>query len=245
MTNTLVIGSHDEATVPAPFVLLEAAAERTVRGLLERRGCTVLFVDVAHRPLPDVTELLAGVSGLVLLGGADIDPTLYGLLPDQPNLDRVDREADEFSIAVVHRADELAIPMLCICRGMQVLNVARGGTLIPDIENWAIHHGPTQETIFVVEEVMLAAESRLAAMLGQRRLSVLNGHHQAVDVVGTGLIATARATDGLIEAIETDRNAASWAVGVQWHPEHPDADPTARTAIIDGFMAAIADRRRR
>lgn len=245
MTIILVIGSHDEAAVPAPFVPLEAAAERTVRALLERRACDVRFVDFAHRPLPDVTELLAGVSGLVLLGGADVDPTLYGLSPDQPNLGRVDREADEFSIAVVHRADELAIPMLCICRGMQVLNVARGGTLIPDIENWTIHHGPTQETIFVVEEVTLAEESRLAAMLGQRRISVLNGHHQAIDVVGSGLNAAAWAADGLIEAIETDRNAAAWAVGVQWHPEHADADPTARIAILDGFVAAVADRRRK
>ncbi len=239
MPRVIAIGSTDEATVPAPFLPLELNARRTVSGDLAARGCSVQFVDIAHEPRPDVTELLDGVSGLVILGGADVDPTLYGLPADVPKVYGVNRAADEFSIAVIRRAEELRIPMLCICRGMQILNVAHGGTLIPDIEDWAIHHGPDAENIFVVEHVALDPDSRLATMVGRNRLAVQNGHHQAIDSVGAGLLATAWADDGMVEALETPADATIWAVGVQWHPEHPNADPAVRGVLFDGFVAQV------
>jgi putative glutamine amidotransferase len=238
MTRVLALGSTDEATVPAPFLPLELNAKRTVARDLEARGCSVLFVDIAHQPRPDVAELVDDVAGLVILGGADVDPTLYGLPADLPKVYGVNRAADDFSIAVIRRAEELGIPMLCICRGMQILNVAHGGTLIPDIEDWAIHHGPDAENIFVVEDIAVEPHSRLAIMVGTDRLAVRNGHHQAIATVGEGLMATAWSADGIVEAVETKPGTA-WTVGVQWHPEHPGADPAARQALFDGFVAQM------
>lgn len=239
VTTVLTFGCIDESVVPGPFLALEIRAERTIRTALAARGCRVEFVDIAGHPLPDVADLLEAVSGLVLLGGADVDPALYGLPADHPNVHGVDRIADEFEIAALLRARELGIPVLCICRGAQVLNVAHGGTLIPDIEAWAIHHGPTRETIFVSEEIFLTADSRLADVVGRRRLVVQNGHHQAVAAVGAGLLVAARAADGIVEAIESAPEEPSWALGVQWHPEHPRADPDVFAALLDAFVAQV------
>jgi putative glutamine amidotransferase len=238
----LVVGSIDPATVPAQFLAGEINAERTVRIALETLGCRVRFVDIAIDPHLDVPRLLTGVSGLVVLGGADIDPALYGLSSDHPRVYGVNRAADDFTIAVLRAAEDLAIPMLCICRGAQILNVAHGGTLIPDIEDWTIHHGPTAENIFITEAVALAADSRLCAIVGTTRLAVQNGHHQAIDVVGDGLVATAWAADGIVEAVEFPLDSPTWAVAVQWHPEHRDADPKTFRTIIGAFVAELARR---
>lgn len=120
-----------------------------------------------------------------------------------------------------------------------MLNVSRGGTLIPDIEDWAIHHGPSRETIFVREEVTLVAGSRLAALVNRSRLIVQNGHHQAVDVVGAGLSVAATAFDEIVEAIESTPEEPAWALGVQWHPEHADADPHVFAALLDAFVVEV------
>ncbi len=239
VANVVTLGCINPAVVPAPFVALEIRAERVVREALESRGCRVRFADISCRPVPDTTELLDGVAGVVLLGGADVDPALYGLPPDQPDVHGVDRVADEFEIATILHAERSGIPVLAICRGAQLLNVAHGGTLIPDIADWAIHHGPTPETIFVAEEVALVADSRLATITGRSTLTVRNGHHQAVDQVGSGLSVSATAADGIVEAIELDADAPAWALGVQWHPEHPDADPEVFSALFDAFVAQM------
>jgi putative glutamine amidotransferase len=239
MTSVLTIGSVDAATVPKPFLAGELRAERTVREALESRGHRACFVDVAHRPLADPAILLAGTGGLVVLGGADVDPSLYGLPADHPKVYGVNRVADEFEIAVIRGAEELGIPILCICRGAQLLNVAHGGTLIPDIADWAIHHGPTPETIFVTEQITVSPDSRLATAMGKVGLSVQNGHHQAVDVVGSGLKASAWAADGIIEALESEPGTSGWVVGVQWHPEHRDADSGSFTSLFDAFDAQL------
>lgn len=244
MARVLAIGSTDESTVPTAFLPLERNARRTVEDDLGARGCAVRFVDIAYEPRPDIVELLDGVSGLVILGGADVDPALYGLPSDLPKVYGVNRAADDFSIAVLQRAESLGIPMLCICRGMQLLNVAHGGTLIPDIEDWAIHHGPDAEHIFISEKVSVSPTSRLAAMVEVDRLSVQNGHHQAVDTVGSGLTATAWADDGVVEAVENEAGLGPWTVGVQWHPEHPNADPAVRAALFDGFVVQVLARHR-
>ncbi|MGE2833286.1 gamma-glutamyl-gamma-aminobutyrate hydrolase family protein [Mycobacterium sp. SMC-4] len=235
MSTVLVIGSADDRSLPPPFVKLAIAAEREVRQALESRSCTVRFVDTAHPPFPDMTGALRDVAGLILLGGGDIDPTLYGLPADQPGLYGVDRVVDDYTIEAVCRAREAGLPIFGICRGAQVINVAYGGSIIPDILNWQPHHGPTAETIFVPEQVTLTQDSRLARILQSTVLTVQSGHHQAIDRVAEGFAVTGTAVDGIVEAIES-ADESEWIVGIQWHPEHADADPQARDQLFAAFV---------
>ncbi|MGE2730742.1 gamma-glutamyl-gamma-aminobutyrate hydrolase family protein [Mycolicibacterium vaccae] len=236
MSTVLVIGSADDRSLPPPFLKLAIDAERTVRRALESRSCAVRFVDTAHPPFPEPAEALRGVAGLVLLGGGDIDPTLYGLPADQPGLYGVNRVVDDYTISAVRQARDTGLPILGICRGAQVLNVAYGGSIIPDIVDWAPHHGPTTETIFVAEQVSLAEGSRIAGILQTTKLTVQSGHHQAIDRVADGFVVTGTAVDGIVEAIES-ADDAEWIVGMQWHPEHADADPRARERLFAAFVA--------
>ena len=238
MSTVLVIGPAGDPSVPEAFQRLEIRAEEVVREQLESRGCTVRFVDTTRPPFTPRTDAFLGVRGVVLLGGGDVDPTMYGLPADQPNLAGVDRAVDEYAVDAVRAARHAGLPILGICRGAQILNVAFGGTLIPDIEDWGIHHGPTPETVFVPEEVSLTPSSRLAGIYGTTTLSVQNGHHQAVDRVAKGLVATGTAADGLVEAIES-ADGGEWIVGMQWHPEHADADPDALRQLFDAYVGAL------
>lgn len=239
MITVLVIGSADDQSLPAPFLRLAVNAERTVRQALESRGFTVRFVDTAHPPYPDLAESFDEVAGVVMLGGGDIDPTLYGLPADQPGLYGVDRAVDDYAIAAVRNARERGLPLLGICRGSQVINVAYGGSLIPDIADWGPHHGPTNETIFVPEPITLDPTSRVAEIFGTTELIVQSGHHQAVDRVADGFVTTGTAADGIVEGIES-ADRTEWIVGIQWHPEHADADPAARDRLFDAFVTATA-----
>jgi putative glutamine amidotransferase len=147
----------------------------------------------------DAPEVLARVDALLLSGGSDVDPALYGAAP-HPKLGRVLRERDNFELALAREALARDLPLLGVCRGHQVLNVALGGTLVQDIPS-----------------VSLSAGTRLAALLGRERVGVNSSHHQAIDVLGTGLRVSALADDGLIEAVELE--SRRFVLGVQWHPE--------------------------
>ncbi len=174
--------------------------------------------------------VLDSVDGLLLAGGADVDPAAYA----QPRLTatgpaRPERDAWEISLA--QKAIARRIPVLGVCRGMQVLNTALGGTLIqhlPDVVGGDAHC-PTVG-VHGRHDVDLAPASRLAALVGPRAV-VATYHHQAVDRLGTGLVATGWADDGIVEAVETD--GPEWVVGVQWHPEVHDG-----ARLFGGFLAA-------
>lgn len=237
MSTILVIGSADDRSLPPPFLRLAIDAEAAVRRALESRGCTVRFVDTAHPPYPPLEDSFDGVAGLALLGGGDVDPTLYGLPADQPGLYGVNRAVDDYTISAVRTARDRGLPILGICRGSQVINVAYGGTLIPDITDWAIHRGPSAETIFISEQVTLQPDSRIAAILGSETVEVQNGHHQAIDRVADGFRVTGRAADGIVEAIESARGD-EWIVGIQWHPEHAEANPVHRDLLFGAFVDA-------
>lgn len=185
-----------------------------------------------------VSEVLDEADGLILLGGADVDPACYNYTGEVPsNLYGVDRRADDYCIEVLQEAAKRDIPTLAICRGSQVFNVAFGGTLIPDIENWQLHKGDGNP-LFIDEEVVLEPGSKIARVLGKTTVVVRNGHHQAVDVVGSDLRATAHAHDGIVEG--TEHRTASWMVGVQWHPEEPGANLDDQRKIF----GALVDRAR-
>lgn len=162
--------------------------------------------------------LLALVDGLILSGGGDMDPGLYGGT-NHPAIYMVDAERDCSELALVRLAVEEQYPTLAICRGIQVLNVALGGDLvehIPDVYGEEVIHrllppGPADHT------VQVASDTHLAQILGQTELSVRSWHHQALKRLGRGLRPAAWAPDGVIEAVESENQA--WLVGVQWHPE--------------------------
>lgn len=200
------------------------------------------LVDSAGGIAAAPADVLADADAVVFLGGGDVDVRCYGYdgpVPD--NLYGVDRSADDACIDLLRACARDDVPTLAICRGSQLMNVAFGGTLIPDIADYAIHHGAPGDPLFVDEEVVLEPGSRIAGILGRTAATVRNGHHQAVAEVGPALVATARAHDGIVEG--TEHRDASWMVGIQWHPEEPQADARDRAAVFGAIVAEGARRR--
>ncbi|HQR26953.1 MAG TPA: gamma-glutamyl-gamma-aminobutyrate hydrolase family protein [Nocardioides sp.] len=189
--------------------------------------------------LPDPAAV-AHCDGLLLLGGGDVDGRLYGSAHEEvPNSYGVDLRADRDGIAAVRAALAADLPVLGICRGAQLVNVAYGGTIIPDIDDYGLHRGGPGEPMFLDEEITLAAGTRLHRLLGADLVVGRSGHHQAVDELGEGLVVTARAHDGIVEGFE---DPTRWLVGVQWHPEDDDGPEEDRRRLFAGFLDACARR---
>ena len=187
---------------------------------VEQAGGRARVLEISESP----PKVLREVDGLLLTGGGDIDPVLYGE-DRHPLIDDAEPGRDEFEIDLARRAMAADIPLLAICRGAQVLNVAAGGTLIQDIPsavNTTIPHSVKEPKNAVAHTVQVASGSQLALALGPAidtdACPVNSRHHQSVAVLGTGLQASATAADGVVEGIE--REGAAFCVGVQWHPEN-------------------------
>ncbi len=178
----------------------------------------------------DAEAALLGVHGLVLTGGADVDPDRYGAAA-HPRTGPVRADRDGWELALVRTALESDVPVLGICRGMQLLNVALGGTLIQHLPEVVGHeaHRPIVG-VHGRETITIAAGSRLARLVGER-IEVAAHHGQAVDQLGPGLTATAWSDDGTVEAIELP--SARWVAAVQWHPEVSGAGE-----LFAGFVGA-------
>jgi putative glutamine amidotransferase len=168
----------------------------------------------------DAADLLSRLDGLLLTGGADVDPVLYGEEAHE-TVTRVIPERDAFEIGLCREALRKDRPLLAICRGHQVLNVATGGTLIQDIPSQvsgAFDHDPDRERWETAHEVRILPRTRLREILGAETIAVNSFHHQAVRDLGQGLVVSAASiVDGVIEGIEAPGRRL--AVGVQWHPE--------------------------
>ncbi|MCC6133737.1 MAG: gamma-glutamyl-gamma-aminobutyrate hydrolase family protein [Acidobacteria bacterium] len=164
--------------------------------------------------------LVDRLDGLVVTGGVDIDPHVYGKEP-HPKVKQTSPERDEFELILIREVLDREIPVLGICRGMQVLNVEFGGTLIQDIPSETgsrlNHLDLDMPRAAIAHSVLVRAGSRLDDILDDEEVPVNSFHHQAVDRLGEGLVATAFAPDGIIEAIE--KPGERFIVGVQWHPE--------------------------
>ncbi|TML10556.1 MAG: gamma-glutamyl-gamma-aminobutyrate hydrolase family protein [Actinobacteria bacterium] len=173
--------------------------------------------------------VLSRVDALVMLGGADIDPARYGA-PRHAETGGVDPRQDAFEFALVRAAISDDVPVLAICRGMQVLNVVRGGTLVQHLPDDP-SAGPHRK---VHHDVRLVAGSLVAGAVGATDLCGYSVHHQAVDGIGDGLRVTGHAADGTIEAIELDHG---WVVGVQWHPEDTANDDVHQSALFEALVA--------
>lgn len=165
-------------------------------------------------------QVLDGVDGLVLTGGRDVDPARYEQSP-HPTTDEPARDRDAFEFALVHGALRRGLPVLGICRGAQVLNVALGGTLHQHLPEVVGHTGHQQgNAVFSTSSISTVPGTRVASLVGPTTDAQCY-HHQAIDRLADGLIASASDADGVIEAVEVDpaKHPESWVVAVQWHPE--------------------------
>ena len=182
---------------------------------------------------------LEGCQGLLLTGGEDVDPIHYGAEPSAA-LGSVDGERDRFELALFAAARAARLPILGICRGIQLVNVALGGTLYQDLPSerpGPVDHNPDAARDARTHHVCLAPGSRAADALGVDRLVPNSFHHQAIRDLAPGLVASGWSDDGVIEAVES-RADDGWVLAVQWHPEEMHAD---RIAPEGGLFKALVD----
>ncbi len=210
--------------------------------LVAQSGGRPLLVPPLQRapggPQVAADEVVSVLDGLVLTGGGDVDPQLYGQAPD-PSVGGVDPVRDKSERALVRAALDHGVPVLAVCRGCQVLNVEPGGTLhqhLPDVVGTSLHR--SAPLVFSDVEITTEPGSRIAAVFGATA-HVLCSHHQAIDELGTGLVATAHARDGVIEGVE--RPGKSFVLGVQWHPEEDD-DVRPFAALVGAAAEFRAER---
>ena len=202
------------------------------------RSDAIPLVLPTQRP-EDAAAVLDRLDGLLLSGGIDVDPALYGRDP-HPKLGRVDRRRDDFELALTREALARDLPILAICRGHQVLNVATGGTLIQDIASelkGAVTHDAPGRRTRRAHAVDVVPASRLGEILGGGTIRVNSFHHQAIDELGEGLAVSARCPkDGLVEGVEMP--GRSFVLGVQWHPESFWNEADSFHALFDAHTAA-------
>jgi putative glutamine amidotransferase len=196
---------------------------------IERAGGRALLVPPSDA---GVDETLDALDGLLLSGGADIDPHLYGA-GEHPDTNALRPERDSAEMLLLQAALQRDLPVLAVCRGMQLLNVARGGDLIqhlPDVTGSEMHRQQAGE--FAVHDVSLSPDSRVGTLLGERG-TVRSHHHQGIATVGDGLREVAWADDDTVEGLEDPER--SFAVGVLWHPEEGED-----RKLFEALVAAAA-----
>jgi putative glutamine amidotransferase len=223
--------------MPRPVIGLTTYLEQAKQGVWDVRAAFLphqyfdavaasggIAVLLPPQPEPEAAApaLLEGLDGLILTGGLDVQPELYGAAR-HPLTDPARPDRDAWELALFRGAEERRMPVLAICRGLQLVNVARGGTLhqhLPDAlgtERYRIGGG-----VFATNEVFVDEGTRIAKLVGAGPLSVHSYHHQGIDRLGESLVATARADDGLVQAFESEGDG--YLVGVQWHPEENRED---------------------
>ncbi|HEX2121451.1 MAG TPA: gamma-glutamyl-gamma-aminobutyrate hydrolase family protein [Thermoanaerobaculia bacterium] len=203
---------------------------------LRRAGAIPVLVP----PQPEnATDLVEELDGVLLAGGEDCDPALFGE-QRHPTVEPMDPRRQTNDVSLARAARERGIPTLGICLGVQVMNVAAGGSLVQDIDSQMeteIRHASDPEDR-ARHDVLVEQGTKLAKILGERELNVNSSHHQAIKRVGEGLRVTALAPDGVIEGLEDPKHP--FYVGVQWHPEDMSGEPSAA-----GIFGAFVDAARR
>ena len=215
----------------APILRFSAtlAAEAICEAVWAAGGEPVILHGPAADPLAEMPQRLEAFDGVLLPGGADVEPQRYGAEPAPETTDTVAFQ-DDFELGVIRALLDTGIPVLAICRGLQVLNVALGGTLHQHLPE-AMHHNS-------IHEVHVQNRSRLHTIVGAESIQVSSYHHQAVDRLGRDLAVTATSADGVIEAVEHRR---ADILAVQWHPEDRHADSPTDAALF----ADLVDRARK
>ncbi len=231
------ITGRTEQAARLPGSSLFAVAQTYVRAM-ELGGGAPLIIP-PHLEEAELRAIFGRLDGLLLSGGGDVRPTLFGEA-DSGLLWQVDEQRDRAELTLARWALADKLPLLAICRGIQVLNVATGGTLIQDIPTQTASTIP-HNTVFrplsqIAHVVEVAAGSRLAGLVGAGRVEVNSAHHQAVKDVGAGLVVTARAPDGVIEGLEAPDHP--FCIGVQWHPEAMAEDHPEMRRLFAGLAEA-------
>lgn len=219
---------------------------RSPQGTRESAFTYLTYVDSLRRagavpvlipPQPEnAADIVDGLDGLLLAGGDDCDPAIYGE-ECHPSVEPMDPRRQNNDLSLARAARERGIPTLGICLGLQVMNVAAGGTLMQDINSsmeTEIEHASVPEDR-ARHDVILELGTRLSDIIGERELNVNSSHHQAIKSVGDGLRITALAPDGVVEGLEDPRHP--FYVGVQWHPEDMRGEESA-SSIFKAFVEA-------
>ena len=234
MNKIIAISATSSTEQAGPRIRLSLNYVRSVEGA----GLVPIIVPPLARPT-DAAVILKAAGGLLLTGGEDVDSTLYGApahaAAGAPNKDR---DATELALLDFARAEK--IPVLAVCRGIQILNVFLGGTLIQDLPTERpseVNHDPKNERGDRTHSITIAAHSKLAAATNATEMQVNSYHHQAVDRLANGIHVTATSPDGVIEAVESD-DPTWWCVAVQWHPEDLTNDAKSWDR---GIFKAFAD----
>lgn len=224
--------------VPARFSAtasaLRYAAEVSARALVEavwRGGGEPAGIHPSDCPDSDVASRLARFDGVLLPGGGDIAPHRYGADDTHDSVYDVDEVQDAFDLRVARTALDLGLPLLAICRGLQVVNVALGGTLEQDMG------GPADAHRHVVHPVAIRRGTLLERATGAQKVEASCYHHQRVNRLAAGLAVTARAADGTVEGLELP-GAAGWFSAVQWHPEDTAHEDPAQQGIFGALVRA-------
>lgn len=223
----IAIPARFSASASALRYAAEVSARQLIEGVYAAGGEPL----VMHPDGSDVTDRLGWADGVLLPGGGDLSGRWSGQ-GSHPTLYDVDEEQDAFDLAVAEMTLREGIPLLSICRGTQVVNVGRGGTLIQDMDS---HDSQIKHHRHHVHDVTVE-ESRLRGIVGQG-VEVSCYHHQCIDRLGEDLVVTARSEEGVIEAVEMP-SAPGFYVGVQWHPEDTWRTDAKQLALFEALVAA-------
>lgn len=227
----VAVAGRRAAQVPILRFSATLAAEAICEAVWAAGGEPVIVHGPAADPLAELPGRLMSFDGVLLPGGADMEPCRYGAQPAPETADTVAFQ-DEFELGITRSVIDLGVPALAICRGMQVLNVALGGSLIQHVvETNTLHHN-------AIHHVEVKEGSRLHTIVGAASIDVSSYHHQAIDRLAADLVVTAVAADGLVEAVEHRR---ADIVAVQWHPEDRHATSDTDAALF----ADLVDRARK
>jgi gamma-glutamyl-gamma-aminobutyrate hydrolase PuuD len=209
---------------------------------LERAGAEPVIIGPRRLEAEGARRLLDRLDGLLFLGGPDVDPLLYGGTR-HASIVGTDVTDDRFEIALLKAALDADVPTLAICRGIQVLNVALGGTLVPHLPERpgvGSHGRPGKPKGAAMNDVTVVAGSLLAKTMDAERVTCSCHHHQALDRIGDRLQVVATADDGVIEGVEVD---GAWMLAVQWHPEDTAADDPTQQRLFDALTTEARARR--
>ncbi len=227
--------SNKTDTTPARHYL-----NRAYVWALEQAGATPIILPVTS-DLDIINSYLGIVDGILLSGGEDVEPQRYGAEP-HPQLGKTDISRDETEIPLIKTALAQDMPLFAICRGIQALNVALGGTLYQDIPSELpseLHHLQSEVGFArnaLTHKVTIEPNTRLRSIVGDSDMMTNSFHHQALQKIGNGLIVTAHSSDGIVEAVENP--GCSFLVGVQFHPEDTTHDEKSRR-LFEAFVGAL------
>ncbi len=229
-------GYHETHTT-SPYYENHYAVPKDYVDAVIRAGGIPLLLPPTHA---NWQALWSALDAVVVTGGTDVTPQHYDGDLSNPHIRADDADRDTAEITLIRHAVTQTKPVLCVCRGMQVLNVALGGTLhahIPEIRAQDIHRG--EDGLWTMHDCHVEAESPLRQLMGADCVNTYSGHHQAVDRIGAGLQVAATAPDGIIEALTL--NDHPWLIGVQWHPEKSAAEDPTQQRLFDALVRAAQE----